>query len=174
MSQITININETAHKPTRRHVSIPNEDLWTDEWWESQVNPSGSVRKLIQDDIARHGMSDVIYRAKYGTGSVTVAHGVATSQPAAARPQAPGSNNPAAVLVDPMRFAQLEREVLELRETLKVFAALNGHPVPVIDDTASAGTDPADTAGHPFPMKPEPVIDDHEFSAANPTARTRA
>lgn len=106
MTVTNINIRITDNRrrrPVRRHVQIPHTDLWTQEWWDSQSNPSASVRQLIQDDVALNGITDVMARA---------------AVPVAVAPVAPAV--PAVPAVDPRdaKIENLEQQFTELMDKL--------------------------------------------------------
>ncbi|MET0887443.1 MAG: hypothetical protein ABWX92_13445 [Mycetocola sp.] len=84
MTVTNINIRITDNRrrrPVRRHVQIPHTDLWTQEWWDSQSNPSASVRQLIQDDVALNGITDVMARAAVPVAVAPVAPAVPAVDP---------------------------------------------------------------------------------------------
>ena len=64
-TNITIRISDSrtrTPRTPRRHVSIPHTDLWTQDWWDAQSDPSASVRHLVSEDVRLHGTSDVLAR----------------------------------------------------------------------------------------------------------------
>jgi hypothetical protein len=66
-TSINIQISEAPDRlvrgqAVRRRVSIPHTDLWTQEWWDAQANPSASVRRLIHEETRAHGVGDTLDR----------------------------------------------------------------------------------------------------------------
>jgi hypothetical protein len=122
-TNINIRISDTRAQSVRKRVSIPHTDLWTQDWWDAQQNPSASVRRLIHDDVAANGISDVSNRLSTSVPSATA------TAPAAAAPVAPVAPvvpvAPVAPAVDPR-----DAEIAELRERFaevhEEFAATRG------------------------------------------------
>lgn len=55
----------TSERPPEDHrftLKVPRVDTSVVEWWESQHDPSASVRALIRDEIMRHGFTDTVNR----------------------------------------------------------------------------------------------------------------
>lgn len=45
-------------EPLRRRISIPQVDTSTQRWWETQDDPSVSIRLLIREEIEKNGYVD--------------------------------------------------------------------------------------------------------------------
>lgn len=78
MSTTTINIRIADEaEAVRKRVSAPQSDLLFRAWWDSQDKPSLSVRMLIHEEIATHGLTDRVNRI--GASAVTTATAPATA-----------------------------------------------------------------------------------------------
>lgn len=131
---ITIEIAEDRRTPIRRHVHVPSSDKAVNEWFDLQKDQSTSVRLLVHDEIAQHGMVDRTFRHKFGvkptvttigTGSVKQPAQSAGAQPHAA-PATPVVPAPWGVpMADPRdaEIARLRAEVARLENAIGPFGS---------------------------------------------------
>lgn len=133
---ITISITEDSRTPIRRHVHVPASDQAVNDWFDAQKDQSTSVRLLIHDEIAKHGMADRVFRHKFGTnptvttlGTGSVAQPATSAAPAAAAPAGPAPWNVPGV--DPR-----DAEIARLRAKVARFENAVGAFGPFIDQVA--------------------------------------
>lgn len=143
---ITIQIDETPRVPIRRHVHIPSNDQAVQDWFDAQKDQSASVRMLIHDDIAQHGIGDRIHRAKFGTNPRVVVKGTGSVTPAAPAPlapaAAPAAAQPAAQPAGPVPWGvpmadPRDAEIARLRAEIDRLESAMGPFGPFLSDLAN-------------------------------------
>lgn len=126
-TSITIKITEDARTPIRRHVHVPSNDQAVNDWFDLQKDQSTSVRLLIHDEIAQHGLVDRTFRHKFGTNPTVATLGIGSVKqpaPAAAQPTPAAAPAPWTVpMADPRdaEIARLQAHVARLERAIGPF-----------------------------------------------------
>ncbi|MCI4659754.1 hypothetical protein [Cryobacterium zhongshanensis] len=79
-TSISIRITE-SRGPVRRRVNIPQSDVKTQDWWDAQGDVSTSLRLLVLEEVAAHGIVDRVNRT--GSRRVQAAVPVQAATPVA-------------------------------------------------------------------------------------------
>lgn len=112
-TQITITVEERRTSPSRRHIQIPHNDELVHRWWLAQGDPSASVRLLVHNEVAQHGVVDAVNR--FSHGSTNAATLVGPSAPVGT-PVVPVPTTPFAPAGPP---PQVLAKIAEMREELE-------------------------------------------------------